>query len=71
MAVAVTGHEEEAGKVLTPTQLSRIEMPGGFRREIQRMIEAGTTLVVTESAITPHSTGMELAVISDRSPEET
>lgn len=71
MAVAVTGHEDEAGNVLSPTQLSRIEMPGSFRREVQRMIEAGTTLVVTESAITPHSTGTELAVITDRSPEET
>ncbi|MGB0135148.1 L,D-transpeptidase [Dokdonella sp.] len=71
VAVTVTGHEDEAGKVLTPTQLSRIALPESFRIEVQRMIEAGTTLVVTEAAITPHSTGTELAVLSDKSPEET
>lgn len=70
VAVSIAGHEDEAGDVLSRAQLSRIAIPARFRSEVQQLVDAGTTLVVTESAIEPHTTGLAMAVLTDRSPDE-
>ena len=67
--VAVPGHADDAGRVLTRDGLARVRMPKGFLDALRPLLAAGTTLVLTDAPILPQSTGAALTVVTNQPPE--
>lgn len=65
MAVPVPGHEAEAGQVLDSAAVSRVRFPRAFLAHMQGVLAPGATLVVTDGAILPHTTGAPMTVVAN------
>lgn len=63
--VPVPGHEAEAGQVLDSAAVSRVRFPRAFLAHMQSVLSPGATLVVTDGAILPHTTGAPMTVVAN------
>ena len=69
VGVAVPGHADDAGRTLDAQQLARVRMPAAFLEVMRPVIVPGTTLVVTDAEILPHTTGSAMTVVTNQPPE--
>ena len=69
VGVAVPGHGEDAGRTLTRDELQRVRMPMGFVDALKPVLAPGTTLVITDVPILPHTTGTAMTVVTNQPPE--
>lgn len=68
-AVGVPGHETDADLPLDPEAAQRVVLPPAFLMVIQPLLQPGTTLVVTDAAVLPATTGANLEVMTSEPPE--
>ncbi len=68
-AIGVPGHAEESGAVLDAATIDRIILPDAFAREIYPLLQAGTTLLVTDAAVLPETSGIRQQVLDSNPPE--
>jgi hypothetical protein len=67
-AVGVPGHADEDGVPLDPAQVARIGIPAAFRANIAPLLIPGTTLMVTDAAVLPSTTGVSMTVVTNAAP---
>jgi hypothetical protein len=68
VALSVPGQEAIAGQALDPSEVARVRFPHGFLAAVQTAIVPGTTLVVTDAPVLPHTTGQEITIIANGPP---
>jgi hypothetical protein len=69
MAVAMPGHFDEAGRVLSHEAAARVTMPEGFAYAVSLLMEPGDTMFVTDAPILAENTHADFTVLSDGAPE--
>jgi len=67
--VGVAGQSDETGTEPDPTIASRIEIPDVFVRAVYDVLTIGTTVLVTDEAVTTTSSGEKLDVINADPPD--
>lgn len=67
-AVGVPGHAGEDGLPLDPAQVERIAVPDAFRANVTPLLVPGTTLMVTDAAVLPSTTGVPMTVVTNAAP---
>lgn len=70
IAVGVPGREDEAGRELGPSDLARVVLPPAFLQVLLPVLAAGTTLVVTDAAILPTTSGQTLTVVTNQPAQD-
>lgn len=60
----VPGHAESAGKPLDPAIIAQLRMPAKFQALLQPEVKPGTTVLVTQAAVLPETTGKPLVVMT-------
>lgn len=60
----VPGHDGEQGRPLDMAVMAKVRMPEGFRTALRGAIGPGSTVLVTQSPVLPHSTGRSLTVLA-------
>lgn len=68
-AVSIPGHEAEEDHVLDASEVERVRFPAEFLQRVLPLVEEGTSLVVTELPIVPHTTGAPLTVLAEAQTE--
>lgn len=68
-ALGIPGHEGDAGVVLDAAAINRIILPDAFAREVYPLLQAGTTLMVTDAAVLSQTTGVRQQVMDSDPPE--
>jgi len=68
IAIGVPGHEQEAGRPLTPTEVAAARLPPDFVTTITPYLVPGTVLVATTAPVLPHTTGVALQVLNADPP---
>ncbi|MCD9032716.1 L,D-transpeptidase [Luteimonas sp. Y-2-2-4F] len=68
-AIAVPGHEDEAGRPLDPGLLAGVRVPPGFVDKVLPRLRPGTVLVATDAHIVPETTGRGQRVLDAVPPE--
>jgi len=71
IAVAMPGHFDEAGRVLSHEAAARISMHQGFARAINGLLAPGATLFITDAPILAENTHSDFTVLSDGAPDDT
>lgn len=69
IGVGITGHMDEANRAPDPNATKRIHVPDEFLHALTSVLEAGSTLMITDEPVLESTTGVNLAVLSS-SPEE-
>ena len=69
VAIGVPGHESEDKRPLDPAAESRVSLPDAFRKEVRPLLTPGTSMIVTDGAILPHTTGLPLEVVNADPPQ--
>lgn len=69
VGVPVPGHAQDAGRDLRPEDLARARLPRAFVARLDGLLQEGSTLVVTDAPILPHTTGTPLTVVTNQPPE--
>ncbi len=62
--VAVPGHEDDAGKPLDTTVASKVVIPKPMSDAVSAILQAGATILVTQSPLSPAATGEKLVVMN-------
>jgi len=68
VAIGVPGHENENRVPLDPAAVPRVSVPAQFRREVHPLLVPGTTMVVTDGAILPETSGAKVDVMNADPP---
>ncbi|KAF1708357.1 L,D-transpeptidase [Pseudoxanthomonas sacheonensis] len=68
-AIGVPGNASESGAVLDAAAVDRIVLPDAFAREIYPLLQPGTTLLVTDAAVLPATSGVRQQVLDSNPPE--
>jgi hypothetical protein len=68
--VDIAGHDGRAGAEPDPGLSARLELPPEFVAKVNQILVPGATVLVTDEAITPDSSGQKLDVINSEPPEE-
>lgn len=69
LRIGVPGHMEESGMPVDPAAVARIDIPDEFANEVYSVLTPGATVLVTDEAITPATTGETLDVINADPPQ--
>jgi hypothetical protein len=69
VAIGVPGHESEDKRPLDPAAASRVSLPDGLLTQVRPLLTPGTTMIVTDGAILPHTTGHPLEVVNADPPQ--
>jgi lipoprotein-anchoring transpeptidase ErfK/SrfK len=70
LRIGVPGHMGESGGDPDPETIGRIKIPADFVREVNAVLTPGTTVLVTDHAMSPHTTGAMMQVV-DADPPAT
>ena len=70
LAVGIPGHETDAGKPLAAADLARVTIPPAFLALLLPLVQSGTSLLVTDAAILPASSGQTLTVVTNQPPAD-
>jgi hypothetical protein len=68
LRIGVPGHLGEAGTQVDPAALARIDLPATFVMQINSILAPGTTLLVTDEALSPQTTGAVVQVVDADPP---
>jgi hypothetical protein len=68
--VDIAGYGARAGQEPETSLAARIEVPPEFIAVVNPLLAPGDTVLVTDEAITPVTTGPELDVINSEPPED-
>jgi hypothetical protein len=68
LRIGVPGHMGEAGGDTDPATIARISIPVEFVKEASSVLTPGATVIVTDQAITPSTTGPLLQVVDADPP---
>ena len=68
VAVGVPGYASEAGRPLGPEEVARVSLPPDFARSVYEVLAPGATLLVTDEAVLPHTTGVPLQILNANPP---
>jgi len=68
LRIGVPGHMGEAGGEPDPATVARIKIPPEVVKEISSVLTPGATVIVTEQALTPTTTGPHLQVMDADPP---
>jgi L,D-transpeptidase catalytic domain len=68
LRIGVPGHMGEAGGDPDPATIARIKIPPTFVKEVSSVLTPGATVLVTEEAISPSTTGPLLDVVDADPP---
>ncbi|MEJ1964914.1 MAG: L,D-transpeptidase [Gammaproteobacteria bacterium] len=68
LRVGVPGHLGEAGTQVDPAELARIRVPETFVRQVNSILTPGATLLVTDEALSPQTTGAPVQVVDADPP---
>ena len=63
-SIPMPGYEAKPGNTLDPALVANIRVPPDFAAEVYDVLAAGSTLVVTDAAILPQTTGKAMTVIT-------
>lgn len=63
LRIGVPGHRREAGTQVDPTELARIHLPPTFVKQVNSILTLGATLLVTDEALSPQTTGAAVQVL--------
>ncbi len=69
LRVGIAGRADEASTEPDAVNASRIEIPDDFLSAVYGVLEIGSTVLVTDEAITPATTGAKLDVVNADPPE--
>jgi hypothetical protein len=69
VAVGLPGYASEAGQPLRREEVARISLPPDFARSVYELLSPGTTLVVTDAAVLPGTTGVPVNVLDASAPQ--
>jgi hypothetical protein len=69
VAVAMPGHFDEAGRVLSHEAAARVAMPEGFARAVSLLLEPGDTMFVTDAPILSENMHQDFTVLSNGAPD--
>lgn len=69
VGVAVPGHADDAGRLLSRDEFARVRMPKAFLDALRPALKEGSTLVVTDAPILPGTTGTSMTVVTNQAPE--
>ena len=64
VAVGMPGYESDAGRPLRPEEIARVSVPPDFARSVYEVLSPGATLVVTDAAVLPQTTGVPLQILN-------
>ena len=70
IAIAMPGHFDEDGRVLSHEAAARVLMPPGFARAVSLLLAPGATLFVTDAPILAQNMHADITVLSDGAPPE-
>jgi hypothetical protein len=62
--LGVPGHDTDQGTPLDTTVLSHVRMPSQFLADVKAAVVPGTTVLVTNAAVLPQTTGRHLTVLA-------
>lgn len=65
VAVAMPGHFDEEGRVLSEEAVARVSMPPAFVRAVMSLLVPGTTLFVTDAPVLAENMHPDFTVLSD------
>lgn len=68
LKIGVPGHLGEAGTQVDPAALARIHVPLTFVKQVNSILTTGATLLVTEEALSPQTTGPVVQVVDADPP---
>jgi hypothetical protein len=68
LRIGVPGHMGEAGGDPDPATIARIKIPPSFVKEVSTVLTPGATVLVTEEAISPSTTGPLVNVVDSDPP---
>jgi hypothetical protein len=68
LRIGVPGHMGEAGGDPDPATIARIKIPADFVKEVGAVLTPGATVIVTDQAMTPSTTGPLLQVVDADPP---
>lgn len=68
-AIGVPGNEAEKDRTLTADAVNRIVLPQNFLKQLNPLLQPGVTLLLTDAAVLPQTTGVHQQVIDSDSPE--
>lgn len=68
LRIGVPGHVGESGTEVDPAATARIDIPDDFVNAVYAVLRPGATVLVTDAAITPATTGATLDVINADPP---
>jgi hypothetical protein len=67
--IGIAGRMDDAGTAPDADTVARIEIPPEFRRVVYEVMSPGSTLLVTDAAVTSATTGPEMQVVDANPPE--
>ena len=68
LRIGVPGQQGEAGVDADPAIEARIKIPAAFVKEVSSVVTPGTTVIVTDQAMSPSTTGPLLQVVDADPP---
>jgi L,D-transpeptidase catalytic domain len=70
VALAIPGHAGENDQPMTPQETARVTLPAEFLKITRPRLTVGTTLMVTDDAVLPSTTGVPVTVMTNEAPSE-
>jgi L,D-transpeptidase catalytic domain len=70
VGLSIPGHADEANVPMTAQQRARITVPPEFLKLFIPLLTQGTTLMVTDDAVLPSTTGVPVTVMTNEGPEK-
>jgi hypothetical protein len=71
LRIGVPGHIGEQGTQVDPNAVARIKIPGDFAARVNGILTPGATLLVTDEALYPQTSGPMLQVVDADPPAKT
>ena len=68
MAIAIPGHEDDAGRVLDRDAIDNVVIPAAFAANVYPLLVPGTVLVATDAGLLPQTTGARVQVVNADPP---
>jgi hypothetical protein len=68
IAIGIAGHMNDAGAEVDPAAVERLVIPQQFVQRVYPLLQPGTTVMVTDAAVLPTTTGARLDVINADPP---
>jgi hypothetical protein len=66
--VGVPGHGDEDGKPLDASVMAQAVMPAEFEAEVRKILTPGATILVTQAAVLPDTTGKAMTLMTSDAP---